>query len=157
MDEDNSDIFVHFDDIQKANITKDILRGAKNGQVVRLEFSCMNYIGKYKESRKAVNLQLIEDTSWLTNYHASTTAHVCQSKHPQRRDSSTAYSSCAVLNSRLLVAEFLQPANRSHDLGIYSLANLLVRFTSDSSRLALKLPHASLSLHQWMDISSAFN
>ena len=63
MDEDNSDIFVHFDDIQKANITKDILRGAKNGQVVRLEFSCMNYIGKYKESRKAVNLQLIEDTS----------------------------------------------------------------------------------------------
>ncbi len=64
MDDDSSDIFVHFDDIQKAGISREVLRGAKTGQVIRLQFSCMNYIGKYKESRKAVDLVLLDSITY---------------------------------------------------------------------------------------------
>jgi len=31
MDHDKSDIFVHFDDLNKANITRDFLKTSKNG------------------------------------------------------------------------------------------------------------------------------
>jgi len=31
MDSDGSDIFVHYDDLQKAGITKDFLRSSKSG------------------------------------------------------------------------------------------------------------------------------
>lgn len=58
MDEDNSDIFVHFDDIAKANITKEYLRTTKLGNVINFSFACMTYIGKYDRSRKAVDLML---------------------------------------------------------------------------------------------------
>lgn len=56
MDLDGSDIFVHYDDIQKANISKDYLKSAKMGNIIRFSFGCMNYIGKYNKSRKAVEL-----------------------------------------------------------------------------------------------------
>lgn len=59
MDEDGSDIFVHFDDLMKANLSKDILRTAKNGNMIHLSFSCMQYVGKYNKSRKAVDIQLL--------------------------------------------------------------------------------------------------
>ena len=35
MDSDGSDIFVHYDDLQKTGITKEILRQVKNGQILR--------------------------------------------------------------------------------------------------------------------------
>jgi len=59
MDDDGSDIFVHFDDLMKANLTKDLLRTAKNGNVIHLSFSCMQYVGKYNKSRKAVEIQIL--------------------------------------------------------------------------------------------------
>jgi len=59
MDEDGSDIFVHFDDLMKANLTKDMLRTAKNGNIIHLTFACMQYVGKYNRSRKAVDIQLL--------------------------------------------------------------------------------------------------
>lgn len=59
MDEDGSDLFVHFDDLMKANLSKDMLRTAKNGNVIHLSFSCMQYVGKYNKSRKAVDIQLL--------------------------------------------------------------------------------------------------
>ena len=59
MDEDESDIFVHFDDLSKANITKELLRTIKNGNSLKFCFSCLTYIGKYKKSRKAVDIRLI--------------------------------------------------------------------------------------------------
>ena len=60
MDEDQSDIFVHFDDLLKANISKDFLKSAKHGNLIRFSFSCMSYIGKYNKSRKAVEIQYLD-------------------------------------------------------------------------------------------------
>jgi len=59
MDGDGSDIFVHYDDLLKANINKDLLRTARMGNVIRLSFGCMAYIGKYNKSRKAIDIQLL--------------------------------------------------------------------------------------------------
>jgi hypothetical protein len=60
MDEDGSDIFVHYDDLQKANISKDVLKTARMGCTIKLAFSCMKYIGKYDKSRKATDIQLLK-------------------------------------------------------------------------------------------------
>lgn len=59
MDDDGSDIFVHYDDLLKANIDREVLKMAKAGQVIRLSFSCMKYIGKYDRSRKAIDIQVL--------------------------------------------------------------------------------------------------
>ena len=59
MDEDGSDIFVHYDDLQKANIDKELLKSARIGNMIKLSFSCMKYIGKYKRSKKAVDIQVL--------------------------------------------------------------------------------------------------
>ncbi|CAD8114536.1 unnamed protein product [Paramecium sonneborni] len=59
MDEDKSDIFVHLDDLQKAGVTKEILKTSKQGSLLRFQFNCMVYVGKYKKSRKAVELKLL--------------------------------------------------------------------------------------------------
>ena len=56
MDEDNTDIFVHYDDLHKAGMTKEFMRTTKQGNVIRFSFLCMSYIGKYDKSRKAVEL-----------------------------------------------------------------------------------------------------
>jgi len=60
MDEDGSDIFVHYDDLQKAGISKEFLKAARMGQVIKLAFNCMKYIGKYDKSRKATDIQLLK-------------------------------------------------------------------------------------------------
>lgn len=59
MDDDGSDIFVHYDDLLKANVDREVLRMAKAGQVIKLSFSCMKYIGKYDKSRKAIDIQVL--------------------------------------------------------------------------------------------------
>lgn len=59
MDEDCSDIFVHYDDLEKAHIDKEFMRKTKHSHIIRFEFSCMVYIGKYNRSRKAVDLVLL--------------------------------------------------------------------------------------------------
>ena len=59
MDKDGSDIFVHFDDLSKVGITKEILRTARMGNLIRFSFNCMKYIGKYNRSQKAVDLILL--------------------------------------------------------------------------------------------------
>lgn len=65
IDEDGSDIFVHLDDLSKASIPKDLLKTAKLGNVIRLSFSSLSYIGRHNQSRKAVDIQLIS-TSLIT-------------------------------------------------------------------------------------------
>ena len=60
MDEDGSDIFVHYDDLQKANISKELLKTARLGCMIKLSFSCMKYIGKYDRSRKATDIMLMK-------------------------------------------------------------------------------------------------
>ncbi|CAD8095916.1 unnamed protein product [Paramecium sonneborni] len=61
MDEDKSDIFVHLDDLQKAGVSKEVLKSAKQGSLIRFQFNCMVYVGKYKKSRKAVELKLLSN------------------------------------------------------------------------------------------------
>ncbi len=59
MDKDGSDIFAHYDDFQFAGITKDLLKKSKKGYQIRFSFSRMTYIGKYKESKKAVEIEFL--------------------------------------------------------------------------------------------------
>jgi len=59
MDEDNSDIFVHYDDLSRAGASKELLRSARHGNLIRFSFNCMVYIGKYNKSKKAVDLEFI--------------------------------------------------------------------------------------------------
>lgn len=62
MDADESDIFVHCDDIQKAGIDKDKIRTYKQSEgSIRFSFKVMSYFGKYRESRKAVDLTILDD------------------------------------------------------------------------------------------------
>lgn len=65
MDDDGSDIFVHYDDLEKANIDKDFMRSTKHGNIIRFEFTCMAYIGKYNRSRKAVDLVLLTSPGFM--------------------------------------------------------------------------------------------
>jgi cold shock CspA family protein len=59
MDDDGSDIFVHYDDLAKAGINKELLKTARMGNVIKLSFSCMKYVGKYDKSRKATDIQVL--------------------------------------------------------------------------------------------------
>lgn len=60
-EEDGCDIFVHFDDLLKAGITKEILKMARIGKNLKFSFHAMTYVGKYNKSRKAVELTLIPE------------------------------------------------------------------------------------------------
>lgn len=74
LDNDGSDIFVHYDDLQKAGITKEFMRslgtqykpasgvnhfGKGTVKAPRFSFVMMVYVGKYNKSRKAIDLKLL--------------------------------------------------------------------------------------------------
>lgn len=63
MDDDGSDVFVHYDDLLKSGFDKEYLKCAKSGTVLKFSYSCMSYIGRYNKSRKAVDIVLIEGPS----------------------------------------------------------------------------------------------
>ena len=58
-DDDRSDVFVHYEDICKNYISKEFLKTYKLGNVIKLSFNCLDYVGKHKISRKAVNVKLV--------------------------------------------------------------------------------------------------
>lgn len=58
-DDDEKDIFCHYDDFCKAGININMLRAVKLGHTLRLSFSCLSYIGRHNKSKKAVDLQFI--------------------------------------------------------------------------------------------------
>jgi hypothetical protein len=60
MDDDGSDIFVHYDDLKKAKISKEMLRKAKGQYCLNFSFKKMDYCGKYKKSKKACEIQLLK-------------------------------------------------------------------------------------------------
>jgi len=62
LDCDGTDLFVHYDDLLKSNITKDYIRLAKSYET-RFMFRCISYYGKYSLSYKAVDIQIINDSS----------------------------------------------------------------------------------------------
>lgn len=54
---------MHFDDLYKAGITKEKLKTYKQNEgymQVKFSFKVMEYFGKYRQSRKAVELEVIE-------------------------------------------------------------------------------------------------
>lgn len=59
MDINNSEIFFHFDDFELNGVTKEMLTTYKNGNIIRLSFGCLKYIGKYNISLKAVEIKLL--------------------------------------------------------------------------------------------------
>lgn len=58
VDNDESDLFVHYDDLKETKISRDILRQAKTNYFLQFSFDIAFYSGKYSESKKAVNLKL---------------------------------------------------------------------------------------------------
>lgn len=84
-DDDEKDIFCHYDDFCKAGINLNMLRAVKLGQNLRLSFSCLSYIGRHNKSKKAVDLQFISMTpspaltmTSLANINAFTTMQMAQ-------------------------------------------------------------------------------
>ena len=62
MDLDERDIFVHCDDLQKAGINKERIKCYKQSEgYIRFSFKVMSYFGKYKDSKKAVDLVIVDD------------------------------------------------------------------------------------------------
>ena len=54
---------MHYDDLALAGMSKEFLKTAKQGNVIRFSFSCLDYVGKYDRSTKAVDLEFIENNS----------------------------------------------------------------------------------------------
>jgi cold shock CspA family protein len=69
-DIDAKDIFFHFDDMKKTALSKQFLKDAKNKYIVHFQFKVMGYFGKYTNSRKAVDIELlkIEPVLFQENY-----------------------------------------------------------------------------------------
>ena len=59
-DIDGKDLFFHFDDMKKTNLSKQFLKDAKNRFIVRFLFKVMAYYGKYNLSKKAVDIELVK-------------------------------------------------------------------------------------------------
>ena len=59
-DVDQKDLFFHFDDMKKTNLSKQFLKDAKNRFIVRFQFKVMAYYGKYSLSKKAVDIDLLK-------------------------------------------------------------------------------------------------
>lgn len=60
LDCDGSDLFVHYDELLLAGLTKEYIRMAKVTETKFL-FRCVSYYGKYSLSHKAVNVQIMQD------------------------------------------------------------------------------------------------
>ncbi len=62
IDNLNLDLFVHYDDLSKAGLSKEKLLALKNNYELRFQFTYYEYEGKqHKKSKKAVDLQLIQE------------------------------------------------------------------------------------------------
>ncbi|EAS04080.2 cold-shock protein, putative (macronuclear) [Tetrahymena thermophila SB210] len=60
LDSDGSDIFVYYDDLEQAGITKKMLKESVEKKTkLYFKFNCMSYVGKYQNSKKAVDIELI--------------------------------------------------------------------------------------------------
>jgi hypothetical protein len=68
MDVDSSDLFVHYEDLKKAGLTKEFLKVIKGNACFRFSFNCVSYYGKYSLSRKAINIEYFYETEAKHEY-----------------------------------------------------------------------------------------
>ena len=68
MDIDSSDLFVHYEDLKKAGLTKEFLKVIKGNACFRFSFNCVSYYGKYSLSRKAINIEYFYDAEAKHEY-----------------------------------------------------------------------------------------
>ncbi|KAL4492519.1 hypothetical protein ABPG72_007632 [Tetrahymena utriculariae] len=60
LDSDGSDIFVYYDDLEQAGVTKKMLKESVEKKTkLQFKFNCMSYVGKYQNSKKAIDIELI--------------------------------------------------------------------------------------------------
>ena len=59
VDDLNTEIFFHFDDIKTPGVTVDFITSYREGKIIRVSFQSMSYIGKYKNSRKAIEINIL--------------------------------------------------------------------------------------------------
>ena len=59
-DTDKSDVFFHYDDIRRTNLSKEFLRDSKTTFLVQFTFKVLAYFGKYNFSKKAVDVELVK-------------------------------------------------------------------------------------------------
>lgn len=59
VDQDEQDMFVHYDDLKKTNIPKDLLSTCRNRFSMHFTFHVFEYAGKQKNSKKAVDIKLV--------------------------------------------------------------------------------------------------
>jgi cold shock CspA family protein len=57
LDIDNSDLFVHFEDLRKAGLNKEFLKAIRENSAIKFSFNCVTYYGKYSLSKKAINIE----------------------------------------------------------------------------------------------------
>lgn len=57
--ESGLELFFHFDDMKKTNLSRNFLKDVRDKFLVRLRFRVMAYVGKYNHSLKAVDIELI--------------------------------------------------------------------------------------------------
>jgi hypothetical protein len=60
VDCNGSDLFVHYDELLRAGLTKELIRVAKITGIT-FSFRCIKYYGKYDLSQKAVDVRMIQD------------------------------------------------------------------------------------------------
>lgn len=59
VDQDEQDMFVHYDDLKKTGIPKDLLSTCRNRYSMHFTFHVFEYAGKQKNSKKAVDIKLV--------------------------------------------------------------------------------------------------
>ena len=62
-DLDGENIFFHYSEMKSQSLTKEFLSQAKSKFIIRVVFQIVKYIGKYKLSKKAVNIYVTEVTN----------------------------------------------------------------------------------------------
>lgn len=66
MEKEMKEMFFHYEDVIKSKgVNREFLKTCKNGNIIHVSFECVNYIGKYNLSRKAVNIHVLKDQKQL--------------------------------------------------------------------------------------------
>lgn len=62
LENDGSELFVHYEDLKKTSLPKELLLKAKTDYILIFQFDVMEYHSKDKMSKKAINIQIFSIT-----------------------------------------------------------------------------------------------